>query len=215
MELTRPQIVTGLLAEYESFASFTSGLSAAEWDAPTRCRGWAVRHVAGHVTGNAVDFARGAIGTRTPDEQARDLHWHDPAGLAALLTTAATRMRAFLHGLDDDRWASPSPVPGRTIGNGVLTLWYDAFVHSDDIRSALGQPGRGGPGLTASVLWVRAELEKKGWHGAQLLLDGLDEITIGPGGPVVRGDPLRFVLAATGRVNPAELGLTDGINVYR
>jgi uncharacterized protein (TIGR03083 family) len=215
MELTRPQIVTGLLDEYESFASLTSGLSAADWDAPTRCPGWAVRHVAGHVTGNAVDSARGAIGTRTPDEQARDLHGHDPAGLAALLMAAATRMRAFLRGLDDDRWSSPSPVPGRTIGNGVLTLWYDAFVHGDDIRFALGQPGRGGPGLAASVLWVRAELERKGWHGARLLLDGLDEITIGPGGPVVRGDPLRFVLAAAGRANPAELGLADSINVYR
>lgn len=215
MELTRPQVVTGLLGEYESFASLIGALSTAQWDTPTRCRDWAVRDVAGHVTANAMDCAQGVIGTRSPDEQARDLRGRDPAELAALLAAAATRLRAFLSGLDDGRWASRSPAPGRTIGNGVLTLWYDAFVHGDDIRSAVGQPSRHGPGLAASVLWVRAELERKGWRGARLLLDGMDEMTIGAGGPVVRGDPLRFVLAAAGRVNPAELGLDDGMNLYR
>lgn len=215
MELTRPQVVMGLLSEYASFAALIGGLSAAQWDTPTRCTGWAVRDVAGHVTGNAVDTARAAIGTRTPDEQARHLRVHQPAELAARLAAAATRMRAFLHLLDDRAWASPSPVPGRTIGNGVLTLWYDAFVHGDDIRSALGVPSQPGPGLAASVLWVRAELERKGWPGALLLLDGLDELSVGPGGPAVRGDPLRFILAAAGRVSPAGLGLDDSVNVYR
>ena len=90
MELTRPQVVTGLLNEYKSFATLTSGLSAAQWDTPTRCAGWAVRDVAGHVTGNAVDTARAANGTRSPDEQARHLRGHRPAELAALLATAAT-----------------------------------------------------------------------------------------------------------------------------
>ena len=94
-------------------------------------------------------------------------------------------------------------------------MWYDAFVHGDDMRSAIGQPSRPGPGLVACVLWVRAELERKGWPGARLLLDGMEEIAIGPGGPVVRGDPLRFVLAASGRASPAGLGLDDGVNVYR
>lgn len=215
MELTPPQIVAGLLSEYESVAGLIRDVSRAGWDTPTRCRGWAVRDVAGHVTGNAIDSAHGTIGARTPDEQARDLRGHEPADLAALLATAAARMGSFLRGLDDDRWESPSPASGRTIGNGVLTLWYDAFVHGDDIRAALGQPSRRSPGLAASVLWLRTELEQKGWHGARLLLDGLDEITIGPGGPVVRGDPLRFVLAAAGRSRPEELGLDASVNVYR
>jgi hypothetical protein len=48
-----------------------------------------------------------------------------------------------------------------------------------------------------------------------LELDGVDRITVCTGGSVVRGDPLAFVLAVTGRADPAELGLDPSINVYR
>jgi hypothetical protein len=105
-------------------------------------------------------------------------------------------------------------VPGRTIGNGVLTLWYDAFVHGDDIRTALGRPGERGPGLAASVRWLRDELARSGWGPVALSLDGLPPLAIGNGGPEVTGDPMRFVLAASGRSDPAEFGLDPGVNVY-
>ncbi len=215
MELTFKQVVAGLLDEYEAFASLIRGMSPAQWVFPTRCPGWAVRDVAGHVTGSAMDSARGVIGTRVPDEQARDLRRHEPAELSAMLTAVAARMGPVLLSLSASDWERPSPVRDRTVANGVLTLWYDAYVHGDDIRSALGQPGQRGPGLAASVRWVRAELERKGWGGARLLLHGMDEITVGKGGPDVRGDPLRFVLAASGRADPAELGLDESVNVYR
>jgi uncharacterized protein (TIGR03083 family) len=204
-----------MLEEYESFASLIRGLSPVQWDTPTRCLGWAVRDVAGHVTGNVVDSAHGVIGTRVPDEQARDLRRHGPAELSAMLTAEAARLGSSLLRLDAAGWERPSPVPGRTVAHGVLTLWYDAYVHGDDIRSALGWLSRRGPGLMASVLFLRSELEQKGWSGARLLLDGMGEITIGPGGSDVRGDPLRFVLAAAGRADPAGLGLDESVNVYR
>lgn len=215
MELTPRQVVTGLLDEYESFARLIGGLSADQWDAPTRCPGWAVRDVAGHVAGNAFDSAHGTIGTRIPDEQARDLRGHLPAELSAVLRAESARMGPFLLRLDPRGWARPTRVPGRSVGNGVLTLWYDAYMHADDIRCALGRPSERGPGLTASVLFMRAELERLGWGGARLLLDGMGEMTVGAGGTDVRGDPLLFVLAAAGRADPAELGLDAGVNVYR
>jgi uncharacterized protein (TIGR03083 family) len=215
VELTPAQVVTGMLREYESFACLIGSLSPAQWQTPTRCRGWAVRDVAAHVAGNAADSARAAAGTRTPDEQARDLRQQLPAELAARLSAAAAELCSLLQGLGSRVWERPSSVPGRTIGNGLLTLWYDAYVHDDDIRSVLGQPSQRGPGLEASVLWLRTELERKGWSGARLLLDGMGDITVGAGGPDVRGDPLRFVLVATGRADPAELGLDEHVNVYR
>jgi hypothetical protein len=37
---------------------------------------------------------------------------------------------------------------------------------------------------------------------------------VGGGGPAVTGDPLAFVLAATGRLDPEPLGLTPDVNIY-
>ena len=49
-----------------------------------------------------------------------------------------------------------------------------------------------------------------------LSLDGIDEVAIGGGGDRrVTGDPLTFVLVATGRANPSALGLDDTVNIYR
>jgi uncharacterized protein (TIGR03083 family) len=215
MELTQVQVVTGLLHEYEAFACLIRGLSPAEWDIPTRCQGWAVRDVAGHVAGSAADAVHGVAGTRTPDEQARDLREHSPAEVSGGLSAAAAELRPFLRSLSVRGWERASRVAGRTIGTGVLTLWYDTFVHGDDIRSALGWASQRGPGLAASVLRLCGELERNGWPGARLRLDGMGEISVGAGGPDLRGDPLLFVLAATGRADPAEFGLDDSVNVYR
>jgi hypothetical protein len=45
-------------------------------------------------------------------------------------------------------------------------------------------------------------------------LDGIDTIDVGGGGQVVRGDPLLFILAATGRRSAAEISLPTWLNVY-
>src|SRR6478752_6408043 len=72
-------------------------------------------------------------------------------------------LRPLLDALDDDMWNGPSGVPDLTFGRGVLTLWYDAFVHADDIRTALGRAHVSGPGLAASVEYLAGELATKGW----------------------------------------------------
>jgi uncharacterized protein (TIGR03083 family) len=212
--MRRTEVVAGLLTEYDAFAALIADLTPEEWRTATRCEGWEVRDVAGHVTGTAVDVQTGVIGTRTPDEQARALRDEAPGDLAGRLGEAAESMRPFLEAVDDDAWAGPSPVPDRSLGNGVLALWNDAFLHADDIRTALGRPGEHGPGLHASVHWVRDELERRGWGPARLVLDGVGECSLGTGGPVLRGDPMRFLLVATGRADPAEFGVDAGVNVY-
>jgi len=212
--MERADVVTGLFAEYDGFAELIAPLSMDEWRTPTRCEAWQVRDVAGHVVGTAIDIASGAVGSRTPDEQARALREEPPAELAARLRAAADRVRPFFGALSEEAWAGPSPVAGRSLGNGILTLLYDTFVHADDIRTALGRPADRGAGLEASVHWVREELERRGWGPARLVLDGVGERSIGAGGPVLRADPLRFLLAATGRVDPAELGMDESVNIY-
>ncbi|WP_249467411.1 maleylpyruvate isomerase family mycothiol-dependent enzyme [Amycolatopsis thermalba] len=201
------------MSQYDRFADLIEPADAG-WDTPTRCTGWRVRDVAAHVVGNAVDTADGTIGRRSPDEQAAALRHHDPAELAAMLRAANGRLRTSLSRLDDELWGKPSGVPGRTIGNGVLTLWYDAYVHGDDIRAALGRESERDGGLAAAVHWVADTLRQRGWGPARLDLRGFGPIDIGDGGETVQADALDFVLAASGRRDPAALGLADDVNVY-
>ncbi len=95
-------------------------------------------------------------------------------------------------------WAGPSGVPDLTLGEGVLTLWYDTYVHADDIRAAIGQESERGDGLEASVAYLAAQLTKKSWGPATLALAGVDRYDVSGGGPAITGDALQFVLAATG-----------------
>ena len=123
-------------------------------------------------------------------------------------------MRPLLGALDDGTWNGPSGVPDLTFGRGVLTLWYDAFVHADDIRAALGRPPETGPGLAASVEYLAGELTTRGWGPATLALAGLPRHDVGAGGREVGGDPMQFVLVATGRAAPETMGLDPGVSIY-
>ena len=215
MMLTREQVVQGTLDEWELFAELIAGLDDAQWDAPSRCEGWAVRDVAGHVLGSTSDVLAGTFGHRTPEDEARDLRHLSQGQMAAELRRVATGMQALVVTLDDAAWASPSPAPDLTIAEGVLALWYDAWIHADDIRAAAGLPAVRGTGLVAAVEHVAETLAKRQWGPARLALHGLPEIAVGKAnGRVVSADPHRFVMVATGRADSAELGLEPSVNIY-
>jgi hypothetical protein len=57
-------------------------------------------------------------------------------------------------------------------------------------------------------------LDKRGWGPATLVFDDMEAVAIGGGGRTFSGDALPFVLAATGRGDPASLGLDDSVNIY-
>ena len=58
-------------------------------------------------------------------------------------------------------------------------------------------------------------LTEQGYRPATLALDGLEEYPVSGGGPAVTGDVLQFVLVATGRADPAVIGLDETVNIYR
>ena len=81
-----------------------------------------------------------------------------------------------------------------TLGDGVEALWYDTWLHGDDIRAATGRPSVQGDGMRSAVSHVRFELAKRGWVG-----DVPEE------GDAAFG----FILAATGRAPSGPDGPLD------
>jgi uncharacterized protein (TIGR03083 family) len=212
--LPRPYVASGALKEYEAFAALVESLSDADWHTASRCAGFDVRDVAGHVIGLAEDVAAGKPGSRNAETEAASVRDDTPAQAAARLRAAVVPITALAEAADDESWNGPSGVPDLTLGEGVLTLWFDTYVHADDVRAAIGRPSERGDGLHASVAYLAAELTKRGWGPATLALDGVPHHDVGAGGRGIMGDPLQFVLVATGRADASTLDLDPTVNIY-
>jgi uncharacterized protein (TIGR03083 family) len=211
----RHRTIAGLLDEYRSFAELIGSLNVSDWTRETRCTGWQVRDVAGHVVGQAIDTVSGAIGTRTPDDQAAAFGSESSTALAARLHAAIDSITRLVTAFDDTSWSGPSPVPGFSLGQGVHALLHDAYLHGDDIRAALGLPFAGGAGRHFSLDFVLGALSRDDAAAAQpavakLLGVPADRFTEQTG--IAVHD---FLLAATGRSDPARLLLPDILNIYR
>ena len=173
MGLEREEAIGGLLAEYESFGELVRSLDEEQWQTPTRCEGWAVGDVARHVVGTATDVAAGQAGSHTPEEEVAARQGQTPAQSADELEAALGTLRGLAQIIDANAWKGPSPVPDLTMRQGILVLFYDVFVHGDDIRSALGLPATVGLGVEASVEYLAEQLETREWGPATLALDGM------------------------------------------
>jgi len=211
----RDKTINGLIEQYRSFAELIGALDVSDWGGDTRCTGWQVRDVAGHVVGQAVDLVNGTIGSRTPDQQAAAMRGQSPTKLAARMHAATDTFARLVAVLDDAAWSAPSPVPGLTLGQGIHALLNDAYLHGDDIRDALGLPHDAGAGLPATLDFVLGALLRDDTANAQpavarLLVIPAERFTRQTG-----MDTHDFVLAATGRGDRARLGLADDINIYR
>jgi uncharacterized protein (TIGR03083 family) len=221
MALPRDDVTSGLLGELGAFEALIRPLTPEECARPSRCAGWSVGDVAAHVVGGMADVTTGRLeGLGTPEvttRQVTERQGRSGTELADELAASAKAARDMLAAFDDNLWAMPAPGGfDFTLGEGVEALWYDAFLHADDIRSALDRPSEAGDGLVASVSHVADVLGRQGWGPALLAFDGLPEFAVGDaGGRRLTGDPLAFVLAATGRADPTPLGLDESVNIYR
>ena len=220
MTLPRTEIETGIMTELTSFRELLERLDDQQWATPTRCEGWTVANVASHVVGSMADVVAGRLdGLGSPEATAREVHEREgrsPAELAEELAAVTKQAADLLAMFDDATWNTTAPggYTG-TLGEGVEALWYDTWAHQDDILAALGQPPVRGSGLRAGLHHVAEHLTLDGWGPATLALDGVEEIPVGAGGTRVSGDPYAFVLAATGRGDPAPFGLDETVNIYR
>jgi uncharacterized protein (TIGR03083 family) len=200
MALDRTQVSDGLLEELDRFEQLVRSLDADAWERPSRCEGWTVGDVARHVVGSMADVVAGRVdGLGSPEATKREVDeraGRSPAELADECAEVRKATAGMLPLFDAEAWAGPAPGGyDGTLGDGVEALWYDLWLHADDIRSALGRPTEVGTGLPGALSHVAFELAKRGWTGEVPSAD--DPAAAVP-----------FVLSATGRA-PLRDGLLD------
>ena len=223
MALPRETVTREYPRELDNFTELIRSLNDEEWETPSRCDGWPVGDVARHLAGTLHNVTTGNLeGLGTPEVTKEEVD--ERAGRSAV--EVADEIDAdkkvavdLLAGFDEDAWNGPVPAPNidGTLGDGVEALWFDAYLHADDIRAVIGRESvTGGPGLEAGLSHVATILSQQKWGPATLALDGVSEFPVnGGGGKKVTGDPFEFLLAGTGRGDPATLGLDETVNIYR
>ena len=219
MTLSLPEVRDGIAAEHKAFAALLRELDGDAWARPSRCEGWTVADVAAHVSGSMAEIVAGELeGQGTEPVTARQVaqrRGRTNNELADELDGAAKGSADLLAVFDDAAWAGPSPGGfDGTLGDAVEALWFDAYLHADDIRAAVGRPSVRSPGLKASLSHVATVLGQRGWGPATLAFDGFDEFAVGGGGKRIDGDAFAFILAATGRADPSTVGLGSDVNIY-
>ena len=220
MTLARTDVVPNMLAEYRAFAELLRSLSPDEWEAASRCEGWRVADVAAHVSGQLTDVVNLRLdGLGTPEVTQRQVDERRGRSAAELAdeVDAGTKVAGDLGAaFDDEAWAGPVPGGGAgTLGFGIEALWFDTYLHADDIRAPLGRPSERS-GLAASLSHIAQVLTDQDYPPAVLRFDGYEDFPVsGGGGTVIDGDPLAFVLVSTGRADPSTLGLDAAVNIYR
>lgn len=191
MALPRNEVSDGIIEELARFEVLLRSLDTTQWDRPSRCAGWTVGDVARHVVGSMADVAAGRLdGLGTPEVTEREVAERQGRGPAELADECAEVTKAaagLLPLFDDAAWAGQAPGGyDGTLGDGVEALWYDTWMHADDIRAAIGAPTEFGPAWPGVMSHVRFELSKRGWNGA--VVDT----------PDARGH--EFLMIATGRI---------------
>jgi uncharacterized protein (TIGR03083 family) len=189
MALPRQIVSDGLLVELGRFADLVRGLTDEEWARPSRCTGWSVGDVASHLVGTVTDITQGRFdGMGTPEVTQREVderRGQAPKQVADECDESRATTATLLAAFDDATWEGPAPGGyNGTLGDGVEAIRYDAYLHADDIRAAIGHAPELGPGLDAAVSHVLHHLVDLNWGGDV---------------PADRPAQHEFVLAATGR----------------
>ncbi len=195
--------VVGQLEEtWSSIDTLLAGLGPEQWTLPTSCPGWTVRDQVAHLVGT-----ESALAGRPAPEPAADErpHVRNDVGrsneawidqfreatpremLAAYREVTAARLER-LRGMTDADFAAESwtPIGPGTYGRFMQIRVFDNWVHEQDIRDAIGQPGHDtGPAAERSFDEMAGAMGYTVGKRAQAP-DG-SSVTIDLTGPVRRG----------------------------
>jgi uncharacterized protein (TIGR03083 family) len=213
--LAREHVAAVLLSELDRFEELTNGLSGEDLVALTRYHEWPVHAVSAHVGGAFADVLAGRVDglqlLSTATRQAREREGLSTEALAGELHRTRDGIATVLAAVDDGTWEAPAPGDfSGSLGDGVEALVYDLFLHADDIRAAVGRSSvMDRATLHVCLSHVAFELRQRGCN-VGLALDEMPSIGTDSEGTIVRGDPLEFVLAISGRGDLSSFGIDIG-----
>jgi uncharacterized protein (TIGR03083 family) len=222
MTLERSVVVPGMITEYGVFADLLDGLTPEQWEAVSRCESWRVADVAAHVVGQLTDVTALRLdGLGSPEVTARQVderRGRTAGELAEELRTTAKAATDLVDAFDEEAFNAEGPQGnGQTLGFGLEALWFDTYLHGDDILSTFGRSTPSPKGYAPSVSHISQVLTQESAVPATIRLAGLDDFHVSGGDlrRLIDGDPMQFILVATGRADPASMGLEPEINIYR
>ncbi|CAN5760261.1 hypothetical protein BH20ACT23_BH20ACT23_17970 [soil metagenome] len=172
---TRVDVRKVMEQERAEFVRLLRTLTDEDRDKPTVCEGWTVGDLAVHLLGDDLSFLarnRDAHRNETLDApqdwdhfvdqlDAHNDRWVQAGGflstwlVAELLEHTGRAVAEFLEGVDSSAlgevvsWAGPDPAPWWLVGAREFT---ERWVHHQQIRDAIGQPGLNGPSFVAPIL---------------------------------------------------------------
>jgi uncharacterized protein (TIGR03083 family) len=189
---TRLDVPAAVAAERLGLAALLDDLAPHEWDAPSLCAGWSVRHVVAHLTTATRWTVRRAVGGLL--RHRGDLHGLFDAETRAVAAACApaelvARLRETAHSLR------------RFPGASETDQLVDVLVHVQDVVRPLGRP-RTAP--VERVLPALAHTRDNAFFGSRTRLAGVrlvasDADWSAGTGAELRGPAGDLLLVATGR----------------
>jgi uncharacterized protein (TIGR03083 family) len=168
-ENTAAALIAQLQETWDSIEAVGRGLTAQEWLTPTACPGWTVADQVAHIVGTESMLAgesvppadeadtpphvRNDIG-RANEQWVTDLRRSDPTDLLDRFRQIAARRLEALRARTEEEWDEPSwtPVGKATYRRFMQIRVFDSWVHEQDIRAAVEQPGHSdGPAAEQAI----------------------------------------------------------------
>ncbi|MFB4297564.1 maleylpyruvate isomerase family mycothiol-dependent enzyme [Actinomadura sp. NTSP31] len=166
----RKQVTDVLVGEWEELDRLLTGLPGGQWETPTCLPGWRVTDVVSHLIGTEAMLA----GEATPDcgvdvaalphvrndiaafneQWVAALREEGPAAMLARFRDVTARRAGMLARMTDADFAAPSWTPAgqATYGRFMQIRIYDCYMHEQDVRAAVGEPGNeDGPAAEAAL----------------------------------------------------------------
>lgn len=181
-------------AERAALADDLALLTEAQWDAPSLCRGWSVRHVVAHLTAAAshgrAAWLRSVAGARF------DFAVHNDRRLAEHLGASPQETLARFRAVVRSTTAPPGPA----------AAWLgEVVVHAQDVRRPLGLPSAVPVAASTAVaeLFVGRDLTVDGRAAVRgLRVEATDgPFRAGDGTEPVQGPTLALTMAIAGRAD--------------
>ena len=159
MNEANQQLVDMMESVWRSIGELCEGLTEAEWKTPTECPGWSVQDQVSHLAGSETGILGDPDPEHTPSEETLEhtrsdqgrrneivVDFRRPWAGAQVLSDfrAKTARRVeFLRSQTDDDFAAEmqTPVGPAPMSEFISIRIMDAWVHEQDIRRAINQPG--------------------------------------------------------------------------